>query len=271
MVFRWDDCFHAWNNGNYEQAWKGLLLYMTKTENAFAELHDNQHYCDDSETTTNNNNTCTDPPLLVLPWYFGVLCWSYTFGGFVLLAVPQKPRWAAYNESGRFFFNLYAYLLMFVQGPISFWADYVHGTEHSIFQVIDRFVAIPLGLFTMTFVLRTQYQTIRRSVSWLAALVHVVVDPFFGGSNNNTRPTAKDYKKNGPWWCLALVSLGLDLCTIWFAIYSFLQSQSAQSRQDWNGYIFWHNCWHSYPVLKSVVHVMDLYVLGGGTTRNYSE
>ena len=33
------------------------------------------------------------------------------------------------------------------------------------------------------------------------------------------------------------------------AIYSFIQSQSAQTQKDLDGFIFWHCMWHMYPLL----------------------
>merc|ERR1719469_597279 len=76
---------------------------------------------------------------LNLPWWFGLLCFSYSFGGLNLLLRP--PPWA---KSTSFPYHLFSYGLLLFQGPLSFMADYVNMTRDSVFHVIDRHCAILL-------------------------------------------------------------------------------------------------------------------------------
>mmetsp|Transcript_16198 Transcript_16198/g.46681 ORF Transcript_16198/g.46681 Transcript_16198/m.46681 type:complete len:160 (-) Transcript_16198:70-549(-) len=46
------------------------------------------------------------------------------------------------------------------------------------------------------------------------------------------------------------------------AIFSFINSQTAQSNHDTVGFAFWHNMWHVYPLAVSVIMSFDFFVLG---------
>jgi hypothetical protein len=46
-----------------------------------------------------------------LPWHFGVLCWSYAFGGLTMFMT--KPGWL---EKTRLPYTMFALVLIFVQG-----------------------------------------------------------------------------------------------------------------------------------------------------------
>lgn len=48
-----------------------------------------------------------------------------------------------------------------------------------------------------------------------------------------------------------------------FAVYCFLQSQEAQQRVDRNAFVFYHNLWHMYPIIASIIILFDFYCLGG--------
>lgn len=76
---------------------------------------------------------------LNLPWWFGLLCFSYSFGGLNLIL--QQPKWA---KNTPFPYHFFSYGLLIFQGPLSFMADYVNMTEDSVFHVIDRCCAILL-------------------------------------------------------------------------------------------------------------------------------
>ena len=52
--------------------------------------------------------------------------------------------------------------------------------------------------------------------------------------------------------------LGLMCCG--FAMCCFLQSQKAQQALDADGFVFWHNGWHLYPITGSLVHLLDYYL-----------
>jgi hypothetical protein len=54
----------------------------------------------------------------------------------------------------------------------------------------------------------------------------------------------------------------VQLCAITFAIFSFMNSQDAQEAHDCEGFIFWHNCWHVYPLIGIVIESFDYFYLG---------
>mmetsp|Transcript_17187 Transcript_17187/g.32532 ORF Transcript_17187/g.32532 Transcript_17187/m.32532 type:complete len:235 (-) Transcript_17187:70-774(-) len=74
---------------------------------------------------------------LQLNLLFGALCWSFTFGGLSMLVL--KPKWAHLSN---FPYMTYAYTLIFIQGPLSCWADYINMANDSIAHVIDRSFAV---------------------------------------------------------------------------------------------------------------------------------
>lgn len=43
------------------------------------------------------------------------------------------------------------------------------------------------------------------------------------------------------------------------AVFSFLQSSAAQDVSDGDGFIFWHNCWHTYPLVVSTIQLGECY------------
>ncbi|GFH56546.1 hypothetical protein CTEN210_13022 [Chaetoceros tenuissimus] len=67
---------------------------------------------------------------------FGALCLSFSFGGVVMLML--RPKW---QEKSNFPYTLFACWLIFAQGPLSFWADYMSMTLQSPAHVIDKFSA----------------------------------------------------------------------------------------------------------------------------------
>jgi len=68
---------------------------------------------------------------------FGLLCWSYTLAGILMILV--RPKWA---KNSSFPFTSFGLILIFIQGPLSFKADYVNMANDSIYHVVDRFVAV---------------------------------------------------------------------------------------------------------------------------------
>mmetsp|Transcript_44422 Transcript_44422/g.53726 ORF Transcript_44422/g.53726 Transcript_44422/m.53726 type:complete len:247 (-) Transcript_44422:100-840(-) len=79
---------------------------------------------------------------LVLPWWFGALCFSFSICGVAMLWSP--PKWTI---ESRFPFTIFCLMLVVIQGPFSFAADYIHMTNDSLFHVYDRFIAIFLMSF----------------------------------------------------------------------------------------------------------------------------
>lgn len=59
-----------------------------------------------------------------------------------------------------------------------------------------------------------------------------------------------------------LGTFGLYIASVAFAIFSFIQSSHAQEHVDADAFVFWHNCWHVYPLLVSVIMGFDYFVLG---------
>ena len=148
-----------------------------------------------------------------LPWYFGLLCWSYAIGGIVMLAT--RPQW---TRNSKFPFLSFAWLLIFIQAPLSFTADYMHLMLRSDFHWIDRLLACPLMALEVCKII-TMYPHTRS---------------FFFAT-----------------YCAATC----------FAVYSFLQSSAAQDAHDFERFVFWHNCWHVYPLLVAALQLFDTFVL----------
>lgn len=151
---------------------------------------------------------------LVLPWWFGALCFNYSLAGFTMILV--KPKWA---EASRFPYVIFAYVLIFFQGPLSFMADYMNMTHDSIYHTIDRFLAFFLLILEVCKIV-TMAPHCRRNTFMLYA----------------------------------------SACAV--AVASFFKSQEAQSNEDTDGFVFWHNIWHLYPLFCSVLMSYDYYVLG---------
>lgn len=59
-----------------------------------------------------------------------------------------------------------------------------------------------------------------------------------------------------------LATFGLYMASVAVAIGSFVKSSQAQEHVDADAFIFWHNCWHVYPLLVSVVMGFDYFLLG---------
>ena len=57
-------------------------------------------------------------------------------------------------------------------------------------------------------------------------------------------------------------TFGLYIASVAFAIFSFIQSSRAQEHVDADAFVFWHNCWHVYPLSVTVIMGFDYFVLG---------
>lgn len=77
-----------------------------------------------------------DEDELHLPVLFGVFCWNYSVGGLVMLYT--KPTWV---KRSQFPYTLFCVLLILIQAPLSFLADYCHMTADSTWHVYDRLAA----------------------------------------------------------------------------------------------------------------------------------
>lgn len=150
-------------------------------------------------------------PPLHLPWFFGALCLSFSLGG--IMKLYWTPTWTKQgggcvngNYQRHWFpYRTFAWILILLQGPCSFFADYMHMSNVSLWHVVDRCLACTNMAFHLSELICSY--------------------PF-------TRPGI--YASN-----LA--------CTA-AAVFSFLNSSRAQSALDTEGFIFWHNCWHCFPI-----------------------
>lgn len=111
-----DECFEIASNSSHtrDDLYDCLYTWGIKTRTAF---HEDER--------------------LILPWWFGALCLTFSVSGVGMLMI--RPKW---SSQGQFPYTFYALMLIFVQGPLSFLADYVHMTHESNIHAIDRFVAV---------------------------------------------------------------------------------------------------------------------------------
>jgi len=86
-------------------------------------------------------------PPLQLPWFFGALCFSFTLGG--IMKLYWTPRWTRHGggcvngtyQRHRFPYHTFAWVLILLQGPCSYFADYIHMTNVSYWHNVDRWLA----------------------------------------------------------------------------------------------------------------------------------
>jgi len=159
-----------------------------------------------------------DHPNIDLPWWFGMMCFSYSIGGLMShFGITEKCRMSCKN-SKIFPYETYSCCLIFVVGPLCFAADYLNLTNASIFHILDRFFACFTAILESTRIICMFY------------CVHQYTS-FFN--------------------CIAFSC----------AIGCFIQSQNAQSNYDRENFIFWHNAWHTYPLITSVLVIIDQRLL----------
>lgn len=123
------------------------------------------------------------------------------------------PRWTKHGggvvngqyQRHWFPYRAFALILILIQGPCSFFADYVHMTNESLWHMVDRWLAC---------------------TSMALHLGEIICIYRF------TRPI------------IYALYVG---CTA-IAVINFLKSQHAQASLDTDAFIFWHNCWHCFPL-----------------------
>lgn len=57
-------------------------------------------------------------------------------------------------------------------------------------------------------------------------------------------------------------TMALYVIAILMALYTFGQSQLAQANVDRDGFVLWHTLWHMYPIVATLIVLMDRHVLG---------
>jgi len=208
---------------------------------------------------------------LQLPWWMGLLCWSFTAAG--LIMVWTEPSWVSrpivqlpipttngtrqppghYNAPATisdtsvvqiyYPYRMVAWLILVIQSPLSFMADYVHMTNDSYWHVADRCFALPL--MTME----------------VLKLVLMCRESWRGYMENKTNPNAA----MPLWLCMMYVAATA------FAVFSFVQSTLAQDRLKRDEFVVWHNLWHAYPLVASSIVLFDFYACQGWkrSTRQY--
>jgi len=170
------------------------------------------------KTTTNFHNVDLQfNPL------FGALCWSFTLGGISM--IKNKPNWL---HRSNFPYVKYAYTLIFIQGPLSFSADYLNMANDSFIHVIDKFFASFMFIMYL----------------WRLASLF-----------NNTRPS----------------NFFLQLAAFCFALFSFMKSQDAQKIDDVEGFKFWHNLWHCFPLNLIIIEGYERFILGKDDAQEENE
>lgn len=201
------DTIESLSQGKLEEFLDKFTAWLLKSSTNFL-------YEEDEYGNSVHGNEKLQQPLL-----FGLLCWSYSMSGIVILTKP-KPAWV-YRSN--FWYETYGWMLLLLQSPLSFMADYINMTNDSMWHVYDRVLACTL--FTLT----------------ISSLV-----------------CTHAYAKK-----INIDSLILDFIAISFAFGSFLMSSQAQSNKDSDAFLFWHNCWHCYPILKVGIYFLDIYVFDG--------
>ena len=151
----------------------------------------------------------------------------------------EPRRTTSCSSSGRQFpYRLFAWLLILVQSPLSFLADYVYMTQDSYWHVLDRCCALPLMALECSKVVMMFYEC-------------------FGKTTSSSTTTTTSATTIHPRLCLLY---GVATCC---AVMSFFQSTAAQAALDRRGFVFWHNTWHTYPLVVSGIVVYDFYALEG--------
>ncbi len=52
-----------------------------------------------------------------------------------------------------------------------------------------------------------------------------------------------------------------QLFGIMFAAFAFMNSQASQQNHDPDGFVFWHNAWHCYPLIAIVIEIFEFLYL----------
>jgi len=193
---------------------------------------------------------------LALPWWFGGGCWNFALGGLIMMWTTE-PQWMAKT---RFPWKTVACLLIFVQSPLSFLADYVYMEKDSYWHVVDRCLALPLmATEVYKYGLMCQH-SLMPCVRWFCDHVKW-----------NSQQIAKQTSTSSQQPAMHPLLIVLYGVAIVLAIAAFLQSTKAQSNLDRDAFVYWHTVWHLYPLVVSSIVLFDFYACHGWkqSTRKY--
>ena len=209
---------------------------------------------------------------LQLPWWFGAACWNFAIAGLIMLWTTA-PRWmdssSSSSSSARnniaFPYKTMALLLIFVQSPLSFLADYVNMTHDSYWHVVDRCLALPLmATEVVKFLLMCRH-----------SFLHYY-DYNYPNNNNNNNTCQSQPQQHPHESTIETMAMHPTLVVtygvaIGLAVFSFVQSTVAQSNLDRDAFMFWHTVWHLYPLVASAIVLFDFYACHGWkrSTRDY--
>lgn len=171
-------------------------------------------------------------PPLSLPWYFGALCFSFALAGTAMLLFPS--RWAL-RGGGR------------LPGK----GDEKGGGAH------HRRHWFPFRSFACALIL------LQSPCSFLADYVNMTnVSPWhtidrFLACFMMSLEVVKIIAMR-PYTRPVVYLLYLTCCA--GAVYCFLKSQEAQKTLSAEGFVFWHNGWHCYPLAATAVFFLEMHL-----------
>lgn len=173
-------------------------------------------------------------PPLSLPWYFGALCFSFALAGTVMLLFPS--RWAL-RGGGRL--------------PPG------KGDEKGGEGAHHRRHWFPFRSFACALIV------LQSPCSFLADYVHMTnVSPWhtidrFLACFMMSLEVVKIIAMR-PYTRPVVYLLYLTCCA--GAVYCFLKSQEAQKMLSVEGFVFWHNGWHCYPIAATAVFFLEMHL-----------
>jgi len=128
----------------------------------------------------------------------------------MLLSIPHWTKKCFYP------YRTFAMVLIFIQGPLSFQADFMNLTNDSIYHVLDRSFAC-INLFFECGKMLCIYNNVGFEI-----------------------------------FCCYFANLS-------FGLFCFMNSQDAQMNSSPDLFIFWHTLWHVYPLIYTVIRIVELH------------
>jgi len=168
---------------------------------------------------------------LQLNYLFGLLCFSYSLSGCVMLLL--KPKWVTKTT---FPYTSFALLFIFVQGPLSFSADYLNMTNDSIIHVIDRFMAvINTTLQSLRITLFYLYARPRIFILNLMAFIFAIFSFMKSQDSQQSHDVEGFIFWHNMWHCCPLLGIMID-------VYDYLSTQSCEFNTNYHPISFREIC-----------------------------